>query len=91
MIHLVVETILEGSQVRLRALPEQSVSPEVRFSFSRALRNQFPVGTLFEVWASWVVPADQTAYLRVNESEADRITTDRAKEMLATRGIERKV
>ena len=80
-INLIVETFVESNRTRLRALPGQGVDVSVRFSFSLYFRERYPVGTLFEVWARWVVPTHIKPYLRVERNEIIPITPARAREL----------
>jgi hypothetical protein len=73
MIQIIVETLWNtgepsARQIRVHPLPGQ-LQHEYRIWCSVAQRERYPVGSLFKVDVSWVIPKSREPYLRIDPSQ----------------------
>jgi len=74
-----------ANAVRARAFPGQGVSTDLRVECARRIRRDYPVGTLFRVWAD-LTDREGTPFLYTDyRGTYERVTVERAREFIAER------
>ncbi len=88
--NIVVETYLSTgessrSEVRVRPLPGQGISPATKVECSKSIRENYPIGQLFIIPVHWKNTSEMEPCLYVSYRSPDLmkpVTSEQAKEFL---------
>jgi len=90
VLEIIIETFRaygepSANAVRARALPGQGVPTDLRVECARRIRRDYPVGTLFRVWAT-LTDREGTSFLYTDyRGTYEPVTPDQARTFIAQR------